>query len=65
MVGFVQTTYTVLENAGSVEVCAQLTRPLTDILEETVRVSVVDHSSSVYIPVGAALASKIAFLCIL
>ena len=62
MVGFVQTTYTILENAGSVKVCVQLTRPLTDILEETVRVSVVDRSSSVYIPAGAALASKIAFL---
>ena len=58
MVGFVQTTYTVLENAGSVEVCVQLTRPLTDILDETVRVSVVDYSSSVYIPAGAAIASK-------
>ncbi|CAI8053259.1 hypothetical protein GBAR_LOCUS29128, partial [Geodia barretti] len=57
MVGFVQTTYTVLENAGSVEVCVQLTRPVTDILEETVRVSVVDYSSSVYIPAGAALAT--------
>ena len=65
MVGFVQTTYTVLENAGSVEVCVQLTRPLTDILDETVRVSVVDHSSSVYIPAGAALASKISYRCIL
>ena len=62
MVGFVQTTYTVLENAGSVEVCVQLTRPLTDILDETVRVSVVDYSSSVYIPAGAALASKTAVL---
>ena len=62
VVGFVQTTYTVLENAGSVKVCVQLTRPVTDILDETVRVSVVDRSSSVYIPAGAALASKIAFV---
>ena len=64
MIGFVQTTYTVLESADSVKVCVQLTSPLTDILDETVRVSVVDHSSSVYIPAGAASASKIAFLLI-
>ena len=57
VVGFVQTTYTVLESAGSLEVCVQLTRPDRDILDETVTVSVVDNSSSIYIPPGATLAS--------
>ena len=61
VVGFVQTSYTVLENAGSVEVCVQLTRPQTDILDETVRVSIVDFPSSVFIPAGGVLASKIVF----
>ena len=58
IVGFIQTTYTVLENDGSVEVCVRLTRPETDILGNTVVVAVVDNSSSIYIPAGAALASE-------
>ena len=55
---FVETTYTVNENMGGVNVCVNLTKPETDIFEETVRVSVVDYPSSVHIPVGAQLASE-------
>ena len=55
---FVETTYTVNETMGGVNVCVNLTKPETDILDETVRVSVVDYPSSVHIPVGAQLASE-------
>ena len=58
MVGFVQTFYTLLESEGSVEVCVELTRPLTDILDETVRAYVVNDPTSTHIPAHAALASK-------
>ena len=58
VIGFVQTTYTVLESVGSVEVCVELTQPQTEIYDETVTVTVVDYSSSTYIPPGATLASK-------
>ena len=57
VVSFVETTYTVDESVGSVNVCVALTQPETDILDETVNVFVVDNSSSVYIPAGAPLAS--------
>ena len=50
--------YTVPENAESVEVCVRLTRPETNILDETVVVGVFDYSNSIYIPAGAALASE-------
>ena len=40
VVAFVQTTYTVLESEGPVEVCVNLTRPGFDILDEPVRVRV-------------------------
>ena len=55
---FVETTYTVNENMGGVNVCVNLTKPETDIFEETVQVSVVDYPSSIHIPVGAPLASE-------
>ena len=43
----------------ALNVCVNLTQPLTDILEETVNVYVIDDSRSIYIPSGAPLASKI------
>ena len=58
VVAFVETTYTVDESVGVVNVCVNLTRPMTDILEERVNVFVIDNSSSVYIPPGAPLASE-------
>ena len=59
--GFVQTSYTVSESAGSVEVCVQLTCPQIDILDEFVVVEVNDHPSSLYIPFNAALTSECFF----
>ena len=59
LVGFVQTSYTVLESAGSVEVCVQLTRPLTDVLDETVTVHVINDPTSAHIPSGATLAGEL------
>ena len=53
-----ETTYTVDESVGAVNVCVNLTRPLFDILDERVNVFVIDNSSSVYIPPGAPLASE-------
>ena len=53
-----ETTYTVDESDGSVEVCVNLIRPTFDILDETVNVFVIDDPSSVYIPPGGPLASK-------
>ena len=63
VVAFVETTYTVDEGVGAVNVCVNLTQPMFDILEETVNVYVVDDSSSVYIPPGAPLASESAHKC--
>ena len=57
-VALVETTYTVDESVGSVSVCVNLTRPETDILEETVNVFVIHYPTSVYIPSGAPLASE-------
>ena len=53
-----ETTYTVDESVGAVNVCVNLTRPTIDILDERVNVFVIDYPSSVYIPPGAPLASK-------
>ena len=58
VVAFVETTYTVDEGVGAVNVCVNLTRPMIDILDERVNVFVIDNSSSVYIPPGAPLASE-------
>ena len=58
MVGFVETTYTVDESVGAVNICVNLTQPMINILDETVNVFVVDNSSSIYIPPGAPLASE-------
>ena len=54
-----ETTYTVDESVGAVNVCVNLTQPLVDILDERVNVFVIDNSSSVYIPPGAPLASEL------
>ena len=53
-----ETTYTVDESVGAVNVCVSLTHPMRDILDNTVRVSVFDYSNSIYIPRGASLASE-------
>ena len=58
VVAFVETTYTVDESVGAVNVCVNLTRPLFDILDERVNVFVIDYPNSVYIPPGAPLASE-------
>jgi hypothetical protein len=64
VVAFVRTAYTVWENAGSVEVCVNLTRPNIDIREETITVYVTDHPSSIHIPWKAQRASKLGlFVC--
>ena len=57
-VGFVETTYTVSEDVGTVEVCVNLTKPF-EIFEEFVVVDVYDNSSSIYIPANSALESKL------
>ena len=62
-VAFVETTHTVDESVGAVEICVNLTQPMIDILEETVNVYVIDDSSSVYIPPGAPLASESSHKC--
>ena len=64
VVAFVETTYTVDESVGAVEVCVNLTQPMIDILEERVNVFVIDNSSSVNIPPGAPLASESSPKCI-
>ena len=53
-----ETTYTVDESVGAVNVCINLTDPMID---ETVNVFVIDNSSSIYIPAGAPLASESLF----
>ena len=53
-----QTTYTVVESEGPVEVCVHIIHPPVDILEETVRVRVTNDEGSMYIPPGAPLASE-------
>ena len=59
VVAFVETAYTVDESMPALNVCVNLTQPLTDILDETVNVYVIDDSHSIYIPSDAPLASKI------
>ena len=63
VVAFVETTHTVDESVGAVEICVNLTQPMIDILEETVNVYVIDDSSSVYIPPGAPPASESSHKC--
>ena len=54
-----ETTYTVPEDVGTVEVCVNLTKPQIDILDEFVVVEVIDFPSSVYIPADVTLASEL------
>ena len=49
VVAFVETTYTVDESVGAVNVCVNLTEPMMDILDERVNVFVIDYSSSVLV----------------
>ena len=58
-VAFVETVYTVDESVAAVNVCVNLTKPDFDILDERVRVFVIDNSSSIYIPPGGPLASDL------
>ena len=53
-----ENTYTVDESEGAVSVCVNLTRPMYDILDETVNVFVIDNNSAIYIPAGVQLASE-------
>ena len=62
-VAYVETTYTVIESEGQVQVCVNLTRPDIDILDETVRVESFNDQNSVYIPAKAVLASELS-LCL-
>ena len=61
-VAFVETSYTVFENVGTVEVCVNLTEPQIDILNEEVYVMVFNDLNSVYIPAGGIRASKSSYL---
>ena len=60
MIAFVETTHTVDESVGSVNICVNLTQPVIDILDETVNMFVIDDSSSIYIPSDAPFASELA-----
>ena len=51
--------YTVVESAGSVEVCVNLTHPPDDILDEQVTVLVFHNDSSIYVPPNPTFASKL------
>ena len=57
-VGFDQTMYTVVESAGTVEVCVSLTHPPDDILDEQVTILVFHNDSSIYVPPNPTFASK-------
>ena len=59
-----ETTYTVPESVGSVEVCVNLTRPTFDILDEFVVVEVYDFPSSVVIPADVTLASEPVYMLV-
>ena len=64
-VAFVETSYTVFENVGTVEVCVNLTEPQVDILDEEVYVMVFNDPDSVYIPACGIRASKSSYLIII
>ena len=63
VVAFVKTTYTVAECDGQVEVCVNLTRPHTDILDEVVHLDVYRSDSSEHIPSGSTQASEQSIHC--
>ena len=58
MVAFVETTYTVMEREGQVEVCVNLTQPSVDILDEIVRVELYNNQHSMSLSPNAVLASE-------
>ena len=60
-----ETSYTVFENVGTVEVCVNLTEPQIAILNEEVHVMVFNDEKSVYIPVGGVVARKSSYLIII
>ena len=64
-VAFVEKSYTVFEDVGTVEVCVNLTEPQIDILNEEVYVMVFNDETSVYIPADGVLASKSSYLVII
>ena len=65
-VGFHQTVYTVIESAGSVEVCVSLTHPRRDIIhDEQVTVLVFHNDSSIYVPSNPRFASEQPFTSII
>ena len=53
-----ETTYTVDESTGSVNICVNLIQPMIDILDEQVNVFVIEYSNSSYIPPSVPLASE-------
>ena len=58
VVQFVETTYTVTECEGQVEVCVNLTQPQTDILDEVIDLDIFRNDTSRYIPAGSPLAGE-------
>ena len=60
VVGFVETSYTVIEGDGQVEVCVNLISPEGDIGDERVLVEVFNNTDPGSIPADAAAASKLA-----
>ena len=58
VVQFVETTYTVTECEGQVEVCVNLTQPQTDILDEVIYLDIIRNDTSRYIPEGSPLAGE-------
>ena len=50
--------YTVVESAGSVEVCVNLTHPPDDIRDEQITVLVFHNESSIYVPPNPTFASE-------
>ena len=59
MVAFVETTYTVNESEGQVEICVSVNHALDDILEFTVLVEAFNNESSIYITSNAEIASEL------
>ena len=60
-----ETSYTVFEDVGTVEVCVNLTEPQIDILNGEVYVMVFNDPNSIYIPPGGIRASKSSYLIIM
>lgn len=65
IVEYVETTYTVVEGGGQVEVCANLTSPSIDILGETIRVRFITDLNATDIPPGARRAGEQLYMVVL